>query len=311
MILRLLAMMALALATTGCATGDDPAMFTSSIKPVAPTLIADVSPEFAAAYLPQVAGRVESIRQSSKHDQIFQSILYPNAGYGDGENELKVSIAPPSTGSSYYQAPTQRQLVSEMRTALPDVNMRISNAVGQNPHGPFGFATGQSAAGGSCIFAWQTAADIGRSDQTGFGRLMRKSYAAKVRLRYCHPTMGEGALISLMSGLRIREVSDTTMEMLRFAEGSGVTAQPSYAEERVQARPVTAPAKLAAAPARKPAGDDIAMPVRNAPRVLKPGELAGYSGAQKSKPVVLAEAAPQSQTIVKAPVIPLPEDLDR
>lgn len=308
---RLLAMMALALAVTGCATGDDPALLTGSIAPVAPSLIADVSPDYAAAYLPRVAGRVEAVRQSSRPDHIFQTVLYPNPGYGDGENELKVSIAPPSSGPSYFQAPSERQVMSEMRSALPGVGMRISSAIGRNPHGPFGYATGELAGGGACIFAWQTAGEIGRADQAGFGRLRRTQYAAKVRLRYCHPDMNEAALVSLMSGLRIREVSATTIEMLRFAEGSGVAAQPGYASARVQARPVAEPVTVAARPERKPVAQDIEVPLRNAPRVLKPGELAGYADAQTVSPVVLVEAASDARAIGAAPAIPLPGELSR
>ena len=308
--LHIMAMMALALTASGCATDDDPLMFTGSIKPVAPTLIADVSPDYAAAYLPQVAGRVEAVRQSSKPDQIFQSVLYPNPGYGDGENELSVDIAPPSKGTSYFQAPTQGQVMREMRAALPDVKMQISTAVGENAYGPFGYATGQRASGGSCIFAWQTAEDISRADQTGFGRFTRTHYAAKVRLRYCHPSMSQTGLVSLMSGLRIREVSGSTIEMLRFAEGSGVAARATYAVEPVQARSAVKPAKMPIKSSRKPDPNEVATPVRNAPRVLKPGELAGYAGAQ-AKAAVVVKAAPKATTIHKAPAIPLPDDLNR
>tara|TARA_R110002020_G_scaffold6357_2_gene26831 strand:+ start:1133 stop:2065 length:933 start_codon:yes stop_codon:yes gene_type:complete len=307
---RLMAMMALALAATGCTTGNDPALLTGSTPPVAPTLIADVAPDYAVAYLPQVAGGVKAVRQSSGTNRIFQTILYPNPGYGDGENELMISIAPPSSGASYFQAPTERQVTSEMRAALPGVAMRISSTVGQNPQGPFGYATGTPAGGGACIFAWQTARDIGRADRAGFGKLARTHYAAKVRLRYCHPDMSEGALVSLMSGLRVREVSATTMEMLRFAEGSGVATQPGYAARRVQARPVTEPATAVAKSPAKAAEVETEMPVRSAPRVLKPGELAGYAGAQKPAPVVLAQAA-TDDAVTTAAAVPLPASLNR
>ncbi|MDP3527226.1 MAG: cellulose biosynthesis protein BcsN [Hoeflea sp.] len=313
---RSMAMMAIALAVSGCATGNDPALLTGSVTPVAPTLIADVAPDHAAAYLPRVAGRVEAVRQSSSPDQIFQTILYPNPGYQNGENALKVSIAPPSSGSSYFQAPSQRQIMGEIREALPDVPMRISGAPGQNLHGPFGYATGALASGGSCIFAWQTAGEIGRAEGSGFKRLTRSSYAAKVRLRYCHPDMGEAALVSLMSGLRIREISATTLEMLRFAEGSGVALKPGYAAERVEAPAVAKKVQPAAEPvairsASKPEAEEEAAPLSNAPRVLKPGELAGYSTARETRPVVLAGAAPDAHTIAKAPSIPLPGALSR
>ncbi|WP_412050155.1 cellulose biosynthesis protein BcsN [Hoeflea sp. Naph1] len=302
---RSLAMMALALSVTGCATGEDSSMFTGSIKPVAPTLISDVSPEYAAAYLPRVAGRVESVRQSSKPDHIFQTVLYPNAGYGDGENKLSVSIAPPSSGTSYYQAPSRREIISEMRTELPGVAMQISTAIGQNLQGPFGYAIGQRATGGSCIFAWQTATDVSRTDKVGVGRLMRNRYAAKVRLRYCHPTMSEDGLVALMSAMRVREISASTVEMLRFAEGSGVAVQPSYAAVTVQARPKASPVKVTVKRVRKPVSEEVASPASNAPRILKPGELAGYAGAQAKSPVV-NKASTEPDDMVSVPAIPMP-----
>lgn len=328
MMLRVMAMMALVASVSGCATGDDPVLFTGSIKPQAPTLSADVSPEYAVAYLPQVAGRVEAVRQRSQPDQIFQTVLYPNPGYGVGENRLTVEIAPPGTDSSFYQAPTQRQIVSEMRAALPDVHMQITSAAGQNLQGPFGYAIGNAADGVTCIFAWQTAREISRTPGTGFGLLARKSYAAKIRLRYCHPTMGEGSLTSLMAGLRIREVTPTTMEMLRFAEGTGVAARPAYVAQEptvTQVRP--AALKPASAPVTRvktgqPETVKVDAPVRNAPRIIKPGELAGYANAQKGetpavKPVVVAVSGstiseqPFPAKASKVPAIPLPADLNR
>ncbi|WP_394690704.1 cellulose biosynthesis protein BcsN [Hoeflea sp.] len=323
---RLMAMMALVASVSGCATGDDPDLFTSSIKPQAPTLSADVSPEFAVAYLPQVAGRVEAVRQTSQTDQIFQTILYPNPGYGPGENRLTVSVAPPGTNRSYLQAPTQRQIINEMRAALPDAKMQFTSAAGQNLQGPFGYAIGKAADGANCIFAWQTVREISRTPGTGLGLLGRKSYAAKIRLRYCHPTMGEASLSSLMAGLRVREVTPTTIEMLRFAEGTGVATRPSYAVQEpsvVQARPVSLkPASVATKSAKSSQSVTAAFaaPVRNAPRIVKPRELAGYASAQKGgapavKPLVLAtaEPAPPAKAISpgKAAAVPLPSDLVR
>lgn len=302
---RSLAMMALALSVTGCATGDDSPMFTGSVTPVAPALISDVSPEYAVAYLPRVAGRVESVRQSSKPDHIFQTVLYPNSGYGDGENKLSVSIAPPSSGASYYQAPSRREIINEMRTELPGVAMQVSTAVGQNLQGQFGYAIGQRATGGSCIFAWQTATDVSRTDNVGVGRLMRNRYAAKVRLRYCHLTMSEQGLVSLMSGMRVREISASTVEMLRFAEGSGVAVQPSYVAEPVKSRSEAKPVAVATKRVRKPVTEKVSTPVNNAPRVLKPGELASYAGAQAQSPVVV-KATTVPDDMVSVPDIPMP-----
>lgn len=327
---RMMAMMALALTVSGCATGDDPELLTGSTKPLAPTLEADVPSEYAAAYLPRIAGRVEGVRQSSRPNQIFQTVLYPNLGYGGGENRLTVSIAPPSSGSSYFQAPTQREIVSEMRKALPGAAMAIANATGQNMHGLFGYAIGSAGKGGTCIFAWQTAREVSREPSTGFERLKRSRYAAKIRLRYCHPTMTEASLVSLMAGLRIREISPTTLEMLRFAEGAGVAARPSYGltqQAVVKPRPFATKHKRVTRPAPVArAGAETTALLPAAPRVLKPGELAAYKNAQRAVPLtpeaVVAKPAPalpgatqadapDLQVKLKAPAIPLPGDLDR
>ncbi|MCZ4290595.1 cellulose biosynthesis protein BcsN [Hoeflea alexandrii] len=309
MTLRIMAMMALALSVSGCATGDDPTLVTGSIRPEAPALIADVAPDYAAAYLPQVAGRVEAVRQSSKPGHVFQTILYPNPGYEAGENTLSVSIAPPSSDTSYRQAPTRNEIMAEIRAALPGKAMAIAAAPGQNLQGPFGYATGPGTAGGACIFAWQVAKDISRSDETGFGKLARSRHAAKIRLRYCHPSMSEAALVSMMSGLRVREISDATIEMLRFAEGSGVPMRAGYASESSPASQAVAPAKPVVQSVSRPVVVEEDSPVRGAPRVLKPGELQASAVAPPDKPVTLTAARVGVAPNRKPPLVPLPGDL--
>jgi len=313
MIMRFMAIAAFVLSVSGCATGIDPTITTGSVKPVAPTLIADVAPEYAAAYLPQVAGGIEAVRQSSKPEQVFQTILYLNRGYESGENSLSVSIAPPSSGKSYYQAPSQREIANEMRTVLPGIAMTIASVPGENLQGPFGYAIGRASGGGSCIFAWQIAEDISRSDQVGFSRLTSKRYAAKLRLRYCHPSLSEAALVSLMSGLKVREVSATTLEMLRFAEGSGVSARPAtpsvvvLSSVVVSARPVAQPVKTVAKSAAKPALASVERPVGNAPKVLTPSELQVHAGAQPDTSGMVS-MVPSSSTVKRqALTVPLPD----
>lgn len=309
MTLRIMAMMALALSVSGCATGDDPTLVTGSIRPEAPALIADVAPDYAAAYLPQVAGRVEAVRQSSKPGHVFQTILYPNAGYEAGENTLSVSIAPPSSDTSFRQAPTRNEIMAEIRAALPGRAMAIAAAPGQNLQGPFGYATGPGTGGGACIFAWQIAKDISRSEQTGLGKLARSGHAAKIRLRYCHPSMNEAALVSMMSGLRVREISDATIEMLRFAEGSGVPLRAGYASDPSPESEAVAPTKRVAGPVSEPVVVEEESPAPTGPRVLKPGELQASVVALPDKPVTVAAARADVAPNRKPPLVPLPGDV--
>ena len=212
-----------ALALAGCSsTGHDSSLITGSTRPVvAPSLVADVAPHYAAAFLPTVAGGVEGIRQTSGPERIDQTIVYPNRDYGAGENVVQISIARPSAGVAYYQAPSLRELQADMRRALPGTALNVNTAPGENLYGVFGYALGRSEAEGNCIYGWQTIKDVSRGDATGMSRFYASRYAARVRVRFCDRTMSEDALVSLMRGLRVREVTASTLEMLRFAEGSG------------------------------------------------------------------------------------------
>lgn len=343
MTIRVAAMMALALALTGCATGDDPFLYTSSTtsssRAMAPALSADVAPDFAIAYLPSVAGSVTGVRQQSRRDAVDQTIVYQNTHYGSDENRLTVSVAAPSRGSSYWQAPTINAIHAEIRRSLPGVAMSIANGSDNNMHGPFGYAVGRSSAEGNCIFAWQTVREIGGMRRKGaFFTATRDVYAAKVRLRYCHRAMDEAGLVSLMRGLRIKEVTDSTLEMLRFAEGSGVAArnpapvvrpefdEPMPVSQRLKSEPVLQPRPVARAvveevtvepairaPADlRPASGNAAAAavVRAAPRVVMPSELPGYAEAAKVS-VAAAPANAENLGVRRAPAVPLPGDLQR
>ena len=304
--LRFMVITALALSVAGCVSGIDPTISTGSVKPVGPALIADVAPEYAAAYLPQIAGGVEAVRQTSKPDQVFQTILYPNPGYGAGENSLSVSIAPPSAGKSFYQAPTTREIAAEMRSTLPGIAMAISSAPGENMQGPFGYAIGRTSGGDSCIFAWQIAEDISRTEQTGFGRLASKRYAAKVRLRYCHPSLSEAALVSLMSGLKVREMTAATLEMLRFAEGSGVPARAVNVRAVEPVQVAAKPVRTVTRSVKKPVVQAVESPVGKAAKVLKPSELQARTGLQPETSASVSEASSRSTVKRKPLIVPLP-----
>lgn len=306
MTLRIMAITALALTVSGCVSGIDPTLSTGSVKPVGPALIADVAPEYAAAYLPQNAGGIEAVRQTSKPDQVFQTILYPNPGYGAGENSLSVSIAPPSAGKSFYQAPTTREIKAEMRAALPGTAMAISAAPGENMQGPFGYAIGRASGGDSCIFAWQIAENVSRTEQTGFGKLSSRRYAAKVRLRYCHPSLSEAALVSLMSGLKVREMTAPTLEMLRFAEGSGVPARAVNVSAPEPVRAAAKPVKTVAKAVRKPVVKAVEKPVGKAAKVLKPSELQATASVRRETPASDPEDSSGSTVKRKPLTVPLP-----
>lgn len=308
--MRWLFLAALPLLATGCTAVHDPFLETGSIRPDAPPISTEVSPEFAAAYLPSISGRIESVRQTVRGDFFEQAIVYSNATASAGENVLTVRVGTPSEGVTFLRAPTRRAILAEMRQALPDVAMRINSAAGQNTHGIYGYATGPLGASGSCLYAWQFAKRTAPLSETAMGRLGDGNYSAQVRLRFCHPSMPEERIAALMAGMRLKPVTDQTFDMLRYAGGSGVLRSQPVA---VRAEPV-AVVDDGVAPRRTPKrrlveekrAEEPAV-IRNAVRVPLPGE-AGQEKvkvAGSEKPAEKLEDGRTSQA--KSALVPMPE----
>jgi hypothetical protein len=307
--MRWLLLAALPLLAAGCTAVPDPFLETGAVHPDAPSIATEVSPEFAAAYLPPISGRIESVRQTLRDDFFEQAIVYSNATASAGENVLTVRVGMPSEGASFLRAPTRRAIVAEMRQALPGVAMTINAAAGQNTHGVFGYATGPLGTSGSCLYAWQFAKRASPLKETGMGRLNAGSYSAQVRLRFCHPTMTEDRIASLMGGMRLKPVTNDTFALLQYAGGSGylrsqpvlVRAEPVVIiDDSVEIAPRRTP-KLRAVE-EKPAEEPAV--IRNAVRVPLPGEAVEKVKVAET-PVKKAEDVVAKRA--KSALVPLPE----
>ncbi len=281
----------------GCTVVPDPFLSTGAIRPDAPPISTEVSPDFAAAYLPSVSGRIESVRQTARDGFFEQAIVYSNATASAGENVLTVRVGTPSEGAAFLRAPTRRAILAEMRQALPGVAMKIDPAMGENVHGVYGYATGPLGASGSCLYAWQFARRVSPVKDTAMGRLETGNYSAQVRLRFCHPTMPEDRIAVLMGGMRLKPVTRDTFALLQYAGGTGyarrtpvepvVLAEESAEPRRTAKRRVAQEEKRAEEPAV----------IRNAVRVPLPGETA-------EKKAVASETARKP---AGGAVVPLPE----
>lgn len=291
--------LALMLPLTACSMTTDKSIVTSSTKAIAPTLASEVDPIYAVAYLPSIAGPISSVRQSSGNNRVHQTVLYPNFGYGGGENQIIVDVAQTSSNKVYYQAPTRREILGEMKRFFPTMNMAIDQNPRENLHGIYGYAYGKSKIDGNCIYAWQVIKNVTRKDLVDLQRLLQPKYASKVRVRYCHPTKTTDQLLVLMDGFRVKEVASSSLEILRFAEGAGY-AKPA---------PVLAQPVIAATPVRvktRPKVKSIkrqAETVPKGPRVLLPTELDGSSPIRKKQKIKVAE---NFVVDPNAPKIPLP-----
>jgi hypothetical protein len=273
--MRWLLFAALPVLAAGCTTVDDPFLETGAIRPTAPALSDEVSPDFAAAYLPAVSGGVETVRQTLREDGLDQKIVYPNATTAAGENLLTVRIGKPSSGADFLRPPTRRAVLAEMRRALPGVAMTIEPTPGRNSQGVYGYATGALGKSGGCLYAWQF---VKRAAPAG-GLLASGAHAAQMRLRFCHPAMSGERLVGLMDGLRLKPVTDRTFDMLAFAGNEG----------RAPARAVVIATEDA----------DTRMPARRAERMVA-------DEARASDPALAEKRAEQPTTIRDAVRVPLP-----
>lgn len=339
---RLSVLLLAALSLAGCTSVIPDPFLTASSRPEAPAIASEVAPQFAVAMLPAPAGRIKGVRQISVSNYLQQQIIYENATRSFGENLLTVEIGSPVYDSKFLRPPTARQVYKEMHDSIPGVRMVIRQGLTQNLQGIYGYATGSIGTGGSCIYGWQTVDfNKSRSPMT-FMQTVDRKYHMQVRLRYCHPSIPEDRIVMMMDGLRLKPVTDDTMSMLKFANGTGSMAFAAPAEDEVQvvAQPMpAAPRKVAVSRpvvARQPAVarvapvnlDTVVLPISRrtpmqypvqqqmginpnqpyavprAARVPLPGMQA--VPAQGIDPTTTAAASPFGTTPRRATRIPLP-----
>lgn len=86
---------------------------------------------------------LETSARRPGQNNIRVAFVLPGSTTGPGEDELDLMRLSPETVSR------------DMSEQFPGVNMSISAFFVQNRFGPFGFATGRSAYGDNCVYAWQ------------------------------------------------------------------------------------------------------------------------------------------------------------
>lgn len=142
----------LLLATAGCSTRSELG-FTSLMNEV---------PATQAAVVPPPGGpSIVAVLQRRYLNGISQEIALSTAAATPGQNAFYVSLINDLTAQSEaddvlaIRPLTQDRIQVEMEERLPGIDMRTSLVYAQNKYGPFGFATGRSAAGDLCLYAWQ------------------------------------------------------------------------------------------------------------------------------------------------------------
>ncbi|MBB5572941.1 MULTISPECIES: cellulose biosynthesis protein BcsN [Rhizobium] len=159
--------------------------------------------EKALAFPPPGGPAIVSVVERQHKDDVEQTISLSTSSSVAGQNFLKVQFlgvtgSNPGLGSTPYKMISDGAIASEMAATIPGVRLARSATFVQNIYGPFGYASGQSRAGDTCIYAWQQIR-AGRSvpvEQRNFSMV-------QVRLRLCDAQANERQLLSTVYGYTI------------------------------------------------------------------------------------------------------------
>jgi hypothetical protein len=160
---------------------------------------ATVSNDQAFALPPPGGPAIVNVIQHHFNNAVRQDIFLFTSASTSGQNVLRISFFGP-VGLDYddqksmsYTAIRDSSIASEMRHEFPGVVMSRSPYYVQNNYGPFGYATGRSRTGDTCLYAWQQIRSNANS-QSAF----QNRGTIQVRLRLCDAHSTEQQLLGVM-----------------------------------------------------------------------------------------------------------------
>ncbi|WP_354347394.1 cellulose biosynthesis protein BcsN [Phyllobacterium ifriqiyense] len=158
----------------------------------------------AYAFPPPGGPSVVSVIERPYNNAVQQEILLSTSARTPGQNVLRIQlfgpVKPNLSGGETLRDPQLgvANIQRELRNMLPGVAMRRSPIYVQNRYGPFGFASGRSPFGDTCIYAWQRIRPS--ESQT---RWLTGRGSIQVRLRLCDAGLSEEQLLAFMYGFTI------------------------------------------------------------------------------------------------------------
>jgi hypothetical protein len=160
-------------------------------------------PATRAIVVPSPGGpSVVAVLQRTYQNGISQEIALSTASLTSGQNAFYASLL--NNTASNMEIPetlslpplTPDRIEREMEERIPGVAMQTSLVYVQNKFGPFGFATGRSASGDLCLYAWQQI----EPDKPA---ILVPGGAISVRLRLCDADASVDQLLRVMYGYTI------------------------------------------------------------------------------------------------------------
>ena len=160
-------------------------------------------PATRAILVPPPGGpSVVAVLQRTYQNGISQEIALSTASLTSGQNAFYASLLNNTAGNMELPETlsltplTPDRIEREMEERIPGVEMQTSLVYVQNKFGPFGFATGRSASGDLCLYAWQQI----EPDKPA---ILVPGGAISVRLRLCDADASVDQLLRVMYGYTI------------------------------------------------------------------------------------------------------------
>lgn len=168
-----------------------------------PNAVETVASEQALALPPPGGPSIVSVVQHRRGNGVEQNISLFTSSSVQGQNYLNIQMLGASgstsgTSGAPYRMISESGISREMFSAVPGVPMTRSATFLQNSYGPFGYASGRSRDGDTCIFAWQQV----RSSRSAMTQA-RNFGMIQVRLRLCDARATERQLLAVVYGYTI------------------------------------------------------------------------------------------------------------
>ncbi|ARM87841.1 hypothetical protein RHEC894_CH01509 [Rhizobium sp. CIAT894] len=280
-----------------------------------------VAPEKALVLPPPGGPSIVSVVERKRGNGVEQTVSLFTSSSVPGQNFLKVQFlgasgANPGAGDAGFSMINESGIRREVARAAPGVPMATSATFLQNAYGPFGYASGRSPAGDSCIYAWQQIRSSvnAMSQARNFGMI-------QLRLRLCDARASERQLLGIVYGYTVTGTFDgATWNPYGNPPPADValgrTGAPVYPDEggyrpspmpigyepapAIGSRPRVVPVR--SAPASQPAGGATSLPAPIGPRVPLPGDAPQAS----ARPAVVTEPVEQSARAIGV-TVPSPD----
>ncbi|EJZ23147.1 cellulose biosynthesis protein BcsN [Rhizobium sp. Pop5] len=167
-----------------------------------------VAPEKALVLPPPGGPSIVSVVERKRGNGVEQNISLFTSSSVPGQNFLKVQFfgasgANPGTGDAGFSMINESGIAREVARSAPGVPMATSATFLQNSYGPFGYASGVSRAGDTCIYAWQQirSSVAANTQARNFGMI-------QLRLRLCDARASERQLLGIVYGYTVTGTFD-------------------------------------------------------------------------------------------------------